>query len=260
MLVRGPFHIVVTNNQAFSWRRAGYPSRMNSDLQPTLPRQVAEQPVDIGKAETVTFGGLPISFDERTLRPRAWTAMQSEWAAELLRSAPAGPVLEICAGVGHIGLLAIIDRSRDLVQVDLNGVACEFARLNAAAAGLASRVEVRHGRMEEAVTDAERFAVIVADPPWVPSAETEVFPEDPLTAIDGGDDGLVVARTCLGVIDRHLDAAGSALLQLGTEAQVAAVDDHLHERRELRLRVEDFRTHEAGNVVVHLVRPMSVHA
>jgi release factor glutamine methyltransferase len=226
----------------------------------TSLRELAEQPGGIGTAETVSFGGLTIAFDERALRPRAWTAMQSEWAAELLRSAPAGPVLEICAGVGHIGLLAIIERSRDLVQVDLDEVACEFARQNAAAAGLASRVEVRHGRMEEAVTDAERFAVIVADPPWVPSADTKAFPEDPLTAIDGGGDGLVVARTCLEVIGRHLDEAGSALLQLGTEAQVAAVDDHLHERPGLQLRVQDFRTHEAGNIVVHLVRPVPVHA
>lgn len=220
----------------------------------TSLRQVAEQPVGVGPVEAITFGGLAIAFDARTLRPRAWTAMQSEWAADLLASAAAGPVLEVCAGVGHIGLLAVLNRSRDLVQVDLNEVACEYARQNAAAAGLASRVEVRHGRMEEVVGDTERFAMIVADPPWVPSAETHVFPEDPLTAIDGGGDGLDVARTCLAVIGRHLDDAGSALVQIGTKAQVAALDDHLREHPGLRLRVEDFRTHEAGNVVVHIVR------
>ena len=56
---------------------------------------------------TMTFGDLEIAYDDRVLTPRPWTALQSEWAAELLESAPAGPVLELCAGAGQIGLLAV---------------------------------------------------------------------------------------------------------------------------------------------------------
>ncbi|MBI2244007.1 MAG: methyltransferase, partial [Nocardioides sp.] len=57
--------------------------------------------------ETMGFGPLRITFDGRVLRPRPWTAAQSEWAAEILADAPAGPVLELCAGAGQIGLLAV---------------------------------------------------------------------------------------------------------------------------------------------------------
>ena len=170
--------------------------------------------------ETITFGTLEIAFDDRIIRPRPWTVMQSQWAAEMVADAPEGPVLELCSGAGHIGLLAVAGGDRHLVCVDADPVACGFARTNAETAGLAERVEVRCGRLEEALGRDERFAVVIADPPWVRREQTDDHPEDPLLAIDGGDDGLEVARACLRVIGRHLLAGGSAVLQLGTPEQV----------------------------------------
>ncbi|WP_439938063.1 methyltransferase [Nocardia sp. N13] len=169
--------------------------------------------------ERIAFGPLAIAFDDRVLRPREWTAAQSQWAADLMAAAPDGPVLELCAGAGHIGLLAVATSDRGLVCVDANPVACDFARANAVAAGMADRVEVREGRLETALAPDEQFPVVIADPPWVPRDQTSQFPEDPLTAIDGGSDGLDVARACLSVIAAHLAPGGSAVLQLGTHAQ-----------------------------------------
>ena len=170
------------------------------------------------------FGTLRVTYDERILRPRPWTAQQSRWAAELLAgSAPAGPVLELCSGAGHIGLLAIALQPRALVCVDRSPVACAFARSNAAEAGLAHLVQVRESSLEAALAPGEHFAVILADPPWVPSRRTATFPEDPLEAIDGGPDGLDVARACLRVAASHLLPGGSLLLQLGGHDQVATL-------------------------------------
>jgi methylase of polypeptide subunit release factors len=171
----------------------------------------------------ITFGALTIAYDERVLRPREWTTAQSEWADDLMATAPGGPVLELCAGAGHIGLLAVAISGRRLVCVDSSVVACDYARANAVAAGLADWVEVREARLEDAVAADERFPVVIADPPWVPREQTGRFPEDPLTAIDGGDDGLDVARGCLDVIDAHLSPGGSAVLQVGTRAQTDAL-------------------------------------
>ncbi|WP_307861647.1 methyltransferase [Nocardioides xinjiangensis] len=173
--------------------------------------------------EHMAFGSLTIAFDDRVLRPRAWTAAQSEWAADLMATAPGGPVLELCAGAGHIGLLAVATTGRRLVCADANGVACDYARANAVANGLADRVEVRESRLQEALTDGEMFPVVIADPPWVPREQTGRYPADPLTAIDGGDDGLDVARACLAVVDDHLAPGGSAILQVGTRAQTDAL-------------------------------------
>ncbi len=177
------------------------------------------RPPAAGPVSTVSFGPLRIEYDERVLEPREWTLRQSEWAAALLADAPAGALLELCTGAGQIGLAAAALSGRDAVLVDACEVACTFARENASAAGLAARTDVRHAPMTEALGGHERFALVLADPPYIPSAGTSTFPEDPLSAIDGGDDGLRLARMCLDVAARHLEPAGPLLLQLRDEEQ-----------------------------------------
>lgn len=208
----------------------------------------AEEPQPL----VTTLGGLDISYDDRVLRPRPWTEAQSAWAAELLADAPAGRVLELCTGAGHIGLLAILDNDRHLVAVDADPVACDFARFNAAAAGLDGRVEVRHATLEDALAPEELFPVVIADPPWVPSTRTTDHPEDPVFAIDGGDDGLAIARRCLDVASRHLLPGGAMLLQLGNARQVADLASALEDEHP-SLTVEEVRQPVPNGVVV-LVR------
>lgn len=197
-------------------------------------------------ASVVEFGGLQIAFDDRVLVPRAWTIAQSRWAADLLDGAPPGPVLELFAGVGHIGLAAVAAIERALVMVDLNPAACDLARRNVEAAGLGARVEVREGRIDEVVAPGEVFGLIIADPPWVPSSGIDAFPEDPSIAIDGGDDGLDLARIACAVIDGHLAASGAAVLQLGTPEQVEAVGVYLESGLGSDVRVVETRQFERG--------------
>lgn len=196
--------------------------------------------------QDMDFGHLRIAYDGRVLEPRPWTTAQSAWAAEILPTAPGGPVLELCSGAGQIGLHAIVGNDRRLVCVDLNPVACDYARRNAAAAGMADRVEVREGPMDEMVLDSERFALVIADPPWVRRAETGRYPEDPILAIDGGDDGMDVAWTCLDTARLHLAPGGALLIQLGTVEQVDAVRERL---RKDELAVTEVRWHERGVLV-----------
>lgn len=173
----------------------------------------------------MSFGSLTIEFDEHVLEPRPWVLLQSDWAAELLDAAPPGRVLELCTGAGHIGLAALTRNQRELVAVDADPDACAWARHNAEANGLGGRVDIRHGRLEDALGPDETFVLVIADPPWVPQAEVVRFPEDPVLAIDGGTDGLDVARACLELAARALVPGGSLLLQLGTDDQAHALDD-----------------------------------
>ncbi|MDP3969524.1 MAG: RsmD family RNA methyltransferase [Nocardioides sp.] len=193
-------------------------------------------------------GGLRIASDERVLEPRPWTAAQGEWAREILTTAPQGPVLEVCSGAGHIGLVAIRGTDRWLVAVDLNPAAADFFARNAAAAGLAAQVEARTGLMDDpaVVAAGERFAVVVADPPWVTHERVGDFPDDPVVAIDGGADGLTVARTCLRVADAHLADGGTLLLQLGDVGQAERLAAEPAVVGSLRL--SEVRTYERGVV------------
>lgn len=202
---------------------------------------------------SLPFRGLTITWDERVLEPRPWTEHQSAWAAELLAQVPPGPVLELCAGAGHIGLGAVRHTDRHLVMVDVDPAAGELARANARANGLGPRVEVRVERLEHAMGPEERYPLVLADPPWVRSVDTADFPEDPVRAIDGGDDGLELARACLAVIQGHLADGGSAILQLGTAEQAETIAAEAASRPAGAARVVETRTFERG-VLVRLAR------
>ena len=171
---------------------------------------------------TAYVGRLEIRWDPRILEPRPWTADQSRWAARLLTTLPAGPVLELCCGAGHIGLLAVCGTRRGLVCVDVDPVATTYAEENALRNGITG-VEVRTQTIEDAAADTERYALVLADPPWVPSADTGRFPEDPLRAIDGGADGTDLAFMCARTASSVLLPEGLLLLQVGTGEQADAV-------------------------------------
>jgi ribosomal protein L3 glutamine methyltransferase len=204
---------------------------------------------------SVEIGGLSFAYGPDVLTPRPWTLAQSEWARDLLDEVPDGPILELCSGVGHIGLLALLGNERSLVMVDLSESACTFARRNARAAGLLDRVEIRQGPLEGSVRTGERFPLVIADPPWVPSGEVGRFPADPLIAIDGGDDGQGPTRSCLQVIDQHLDPAGCAVIQVGGSTHVQGIEQWLHSHPRVRLAVRESRGFGDRGTLVLLGRP-----
>jgi len=168
--------------------------------------------------EVLAFGPVEVAFDNSVLRPRPWTLAQSEWAAAL--AAAGEPLLEVGCGAGHIGLAAAVLAGAPLIQVDSDPAACRWAGVNAAANGCADRVEQRCGTAAGVLGEDEIFAVVIADPPYVPSEDILLYPEDPPPAIDGGPDGLEKVRSFLGEIARHVAPGGSVLLQVRGAGQV----------------------------------------
>lgn len=202
----------------------------------------------------VDFGGLSIAYDRSVLEPRGWTLQQSLWGVELLEQLPDGPVLELCSGAGQIGLALAARSTRRLVCVDASSAAASFTARNADAAGLRERVEIRLAQMSDALGDGERFPLIIADPPWVRRADTGRFPDDPLSAIDGGDDGLELARECVALVGAHLAGGGAGLLQVGSTHQVEALGADL---ARAELEVVETRAFGERGVLVRLARESS---
>jgi release factor glutamine methyltransferase len=206
---------------------------------------------------TAEFGPVRVRFDRRVLSPRGWTLLQSRWAAELAEQAPPGPIAELCAGVGSIGLAAAVLSGRDLVQVEVDAVAAGFARTNAAAAGLATRVEVRQRPLQRALRRDERrderFPLMLADPPYLRSEQVQRWPADPVSAIDGGKDGLRFHRLCVQVAARHLLSGAPLLLQVAGAVQARAVRDHVA-AQDLPLRPLGLREVDAERAVLLLQR------
>lgn len=203
----------------------------------------------VAMGESTRFGGLDIAFNQDILRPRPWTLAQSLWAADLLADVPPGPVLELCCGAGHLGLATMRTTDRWAILIDIDPLACEFARANAANAGLGDRVEVRCAQLGDALSTTERFPLIIADPPWVPSEAVARYPNDPLRAINGGAQGLDIVRVCLTTIRDHLHPSGAAVLQLGTDTQLAALDSEFADV----LRLVETRVFPGNGILAHFV-------
>ena len=199
---------------------------------------------------SMVFGPITVRYDARVLTPRPWTLLQSCWAAELAAQAPAGPILELCAGAGQIGLAAAVHTGRPLVQVDADSVACSYALTNAALAGQAEQVEVRHGRIETTLAAGERFPIILADPPYLPTGDITRWPDDPPAAIDGGADGLQLVRACLQAAHQHLTPKGMLLLQVAGESQARSVTTLLKTTGGLRLTLSETRHHDPDRAVM----------
>ena len=170
---------------------------------------------------TCEFGPLTVEYDDQVLAPRAWTLLQSERAADHLRTAPDGPIVELHCGAGHIGQAAAALSGRDLIQLDDAAASCGWAFRNAAR----NQVRAAIVRADITANPLRRgcSALVLADPPYVPSGETSRFPEDPEHAIDGGGDGLDGFRTCLPVAADLLQPGGLLVLQVWGPAQADAV-------------------------------------
>jgi len=169
------------------------------------------------------FGPLRVGFDDSVLAPRPWTIVQSRHAAALLEGRPDGPLLELHCGAGHIGQAAAFWSDRVIVQIDDDPSACEWARRNADANSV--RADVRCVPVEAFESGDELFALVLADPPYVPSAETARFADDPVHAIDGGHDGLDGIRASLPVAARLTRPGGAIVLQVRGPGQIEVLGD-----------------------------------
>jgi len=199
----------------------------------------------------MAFGPIEVAFDDTVLRPRPWTLAQSEWAAEL--AAGAEPLLEVGCGAGHIGLAAAALSGSRLVQVDRDPSACRWAAVNAADNGCDDLVEQRCGPPGDVLAEDEMFAVVIADPPYVASADVHLYPQDPLAAIDGGPDGLASVRDFLAAVDGHLHASGSVILQVRGVCQVEQLEEWLAQPASPALAVVGVRAYGETRALVRLV-------
>jgi len=145
--------------------------------------------------------------------PGVFSPLSDTWLlAERLRAEPGldgGAVLDLCTGSGALAISAAAGGARAVTAVDASRRAVLAARLNARLNG--ARVRVLRGDLFERLA-GERFDLVVANPPYVPSAGAISGARGPRRAWDGGGDGReLIDRLCAG-LPAHLRAGGVALI------------------------------------------------
>jgi len=162
------------------------------------------------------FYSIALAVDASVLVPRPETELLVEHA---LTGLPAGKprVLDLGTGSGAIALA--IKRERpdcEVVGVDVSAAAIAVARANAARLGL----DVLFLESDWfAALDGTRFDAIVANPPYVATADPAFasLRHEPRGALDGGPDGLDAYRAIFGRAAAHLNAGGALLVEHGAD-------------------------------------------
>ncbi len=194
-----------------------------AQLDELLARRVHGEPVAhlTGVRE---FWSLPLFVSSATLIPRPDTECLVEQALARLPVTPCR-ILELGTGTGAIALALASERPDcEIVALDLIPDAVALAQRNADYLGMRN-VTIRQSNWFSAL-DAQRFDLIVSNPPYIDAADPHLNQGDvrfePLTALVAADNGLACLRLLVEEGRAFLAPGGWLLLEHGWQ-QGAAV-------------------------------------
>ncbi|MCF3649076.1 peptide chain release factor N(5)-glutamine methyltransferase [Synoicihabitans lomoniglobus] len=193
-------------------------------IRPMVRRRAQREPLQhiIGSVE---FGDVELKVDSRALIPRP----ETEYLVELLRTeyatTPPDYFADLGTGSGALALaLAHAWPDAKAVALDVSAEALALATENREALGLTERVEMLESDWFSAMPDDSRFGLIVANPPYLTTAEVaatapEVKDHEPAVALSTASDGM----DAFEVIISH---AATYLLPDGLLAMEAGIAQH----------------------------------
>lgn len=184
-----------------------------------LERRLAHEPLDkvIGRRD---FYKYRFVVNREVLSPRPDSETLVEAAAELIAEHRLSSLLELGVGSGCLllSLLADCPGTRG-VGADISPAVLAVAAENARRLKVEDRLRLVEFDYFKDVF-SERFDLIVSNPPYIPSADVaflapEVKDYDPLSALDGGADGLDHYRQIASVAGGWLNDGGYLVLEAG---------------------------------------------
>ncbi len=199
-------------------------------FQKAIETRLTHKPVQYITGET-GFMGLTFVVNKNVLIPRPDTECLVEEAMRLGLSGMR--ILDMCTGSGCI-LLSLLHYGFDCVGtgVDISSSALAVASENATRLGI--EAEWICGDLFTAVPEAERYDLIVSNPPYIrsdviPTLMEEVRDHEPMTALDGEADGLAFYRRITDKAPEYLLMGGSLMYEIGYD-QGEAVSALMKER------------------------------
>jgi release factor glutamine methyltransferase len=190
------------------------------ELARMVARRVAGDPLEhiVGWAD---FGGLRIVVEPGVFVPRRRTERLALTAASL--APPGGVLLDMCCGSGAVAALALTVKPLTVYATDIDPASIRCARINLPSASV-------HCGDLFAPLPADlrgRVDVLVANVPYVPTGAIAMMPpeardHEPRAALDGGADGLDVARLVVAAAPAWLRPGGHVLFECSEEQLGAA--------------------------------------
>lgn len=171
---------------------------------------------------TKSFYKYDFVVNEDVLSPRPDTEILVETAVEFSKQFSFNKILDMGTGSGCI-LLSLLGEIPDAVGtgIDISPAALSVARTNAKRLGYTDRCRFFNSSWFEDKFDyGSNFDLIVSNPPYIPTKDIAGLDEevkfyDPLTALDGGADGLKDYRRIAEISSQLLNDDGFLLLEFG---------------------------------------------
>ena len=163
------------------------------------------------------FFGREFKVDENVLIPRQDTEILIEKICDDIKSKKENvSVLDIGTGSGAIAITIQKETGANVVAVDVSDGALEIAKHNANK--LEADVEFVKSNLFENVK--EQFDFIVSNPPYIESSvietlDDEVKLNEPILALDGGEDGLDFYRKIVEQSPKYLNKGGKLYFEIG---------------------------------------------
>lgn len=119
----------------------------------------------------------------------------------------------ICVSIAHYAAKTIID------ALDVSGQALQIAETNAKRHNVEGRIRFINADFLQWKNE-EPYSVILSNPPYIPHNEismlmSEVKDYEPLTALDGGSDGLLFYRYLASEVKRMMTPEGTIFVEVG---------------------------------------------
>src|SRR5262249_45606183 len=157
-------------------------------------------------------------------------------------------VIDLCTGSGCIAAaIAHHLKTATVLATDISPAAVAVARRNVERLGLAERGIVAEGDLVaplKQMGDVQPFHLVVPDPPYIrtsdlPSLDRSVREYEPLQALDGGLDGLILHRRILEEASDRLLPGGRVYLEIAFDQgdlarEMAATYDAFDDARILK--------------------------
>lgn len=168
------------------------------------------------------FHGRDFHVDRRVLIPRPDTEILLEEALEKTAHRHLdGRALDLCTGSGCVAIsFALARPTWRVTGTDLSEDALTVARRNALRHGALWGVRFVQGDLFSAIAPGERFEMVIANPPYIPSEElgsldVTVRDFEPSSALDGGKNGLDFYPRLTTGARKHLVPGGMLAVEVG---------------------------------------------
>jgi release factor glutamine methyltransferase len=199
-------------------------------LRSAIERRASGEPLQYVTGE-MPFRHLVLRVKRGVFIPRPETEVLVDVALEAISSLDEPLVIDLCTGSGAVAVsLAYEHPGARVLATDVSEHAFEAARQNSLYAGVDERVQLFHGSLFEPVSREYLgcMDVVVSNPPYIPTEDVRSLPEEvlayePMEALDGGADGLDVARKIASEALEWLKPGGLLAMEVDeTRAQAMA--------------------------------------